>query len=215
MRSTAALILSRPRDYPIAVACAAMLSAAGVRARILVDPTEWPDGKPDGTMARRYAPLGRMVGNDCHEAILDAMLDLDAGTLIKCDCDVWLSSKIIRWLADAGDQARTLFGPDLRHHWGGVWSAERSQVAAMAKAAPTIPRCRCAESHLSICGLRATGGLEALPAVSIWAPGRPLTDAMTLPRKCPAPGRLECGLELFRQASAAASPRPGQASANP
>lgn len=211
----AVIILSRPRDFPIARECARMWENSGVRARILVDPAEWPEGKPDGTLARRYAPLGRMVGNDCHEAILDAMLDLDADVLAKTDCDTWLSPKIIRWLVGGGDVARTLFARDFKHYWGGVWAAERSQVAAMAKTAATIPRCHCAESHLAICGLRAHGGIEALPSVSIWAPGRPLTDAMTLPRKCPAPGRLECGLELFRQASAAASPRPGQASANP
>ena len=70
-------------------------------------------------------------------------------------------------------------------------------AAAVARVAPSIPRCQCAESHLSICGLRAHGGILSGPTVAVWVPGRPASPAMTLPRRCSFPGRLLCGLAMF------------------
>jgi len=195
--SAAALILSRPRDYPLALRCAATYAAAGVRPHILTDPSEWPDGVPQGTVTAPYAPRGLMLGNDCHEAILAALLSLDAPVLIKTDCDAALSPAVILWLASATDTARTLSSSAGRNVWGGVWSAPREQVEAVARVAPSIPRCQCAESHLSICGLRAHGGILSGPTVAVWVPGRPASPAMTLPRRCSFPGRLLCGLAMF------------------
>jgi hypothetical protein len=137
------------------------------------------------------------VGNACHEAILAVMLAHSApgDILLKTDCDTRLSPSLSGWFMACSNHAGTvLLGTQL---WGGLWAAPRAQVAAVAAVAPTIPRCRCPESHLAICGLRAHGGIKAIASVSVWLPGRPRAIATTLPRKCPPPGRLACGLALF------------------
>lgn len=197
---TRAFVLSRRRDFQIATACAEHLAAMGWSAAVVVDPSEWPEC-PRGAIQARYAPLGRMVGNDCHEAIIGSMLaNSDAGDVIlKADCDTRITADASEWLAGAAERARAImFGGRL---WGGLWAAPRARVAEMAERAPTIPRCRCPESHLAICGLKRFGGIEIHPSLTsaMWAPPSPWPDAavVTLPRRCPAPGRAECGTALF------------------
>jgi len=196
-----AFILARPRDYRMAAACADHLAATGWRAVIVVDPSEW-ETCPPGTVQAPYAPEGRMVGNACHEAILSAMIENSepGDVLLKTDCDTRIEPSASAWLSGAETSARTIMFGGLM--WGGLWAAPMSQVARVSAAAPAIPRCRCPESHLAICGLRRYGGIETHPelAVAAWSPSRPwpaAAGAVTLPRKCPAPGRAECGRLLF------------------
>ena len=196
-----AFILSRPRDYPMALLCHRHLALMGWHPSVLIDPAEWIEPQP-GALAAPYAPERRMVGNACHEAILNALVAHSApgDILLKTDCDTRLDPALSDWLMARSSHAGTvLLGSQL---WGGLWAAPRAQVAAVAAVAPTIPRCRCAESHLAICGLRKHGGITAYPdgQAMVWHHGTPWPDSaavLTLPRTCTTMSRADYGTALF------------------
>lgn len=186
----------------MALRCLLSLSVMGWESRIIVDPSEWPEGKPPGTIAANYAGTGRMHGNACHEAILGAMLDNsdDGDVVAKFDCDIRLSESASDWLSGASESGRGFrLGKNL---WGGLWAAQRRQVARLAQIAPTIQRCNCAESHLSICGLRANGGFDphADLVAETWRLGTGWPESagvLTLPRKCVTASRADYGNAMF------------------
>jgi hypothetical protein len=187
----------------MAIHCRDHLTALGWTAAILIDPTEW-ETPPQGTVAARYAPARRMVGNACHEAIIAAMAAMgsDGDILLKTDCDTRLSPALSAWLMDRAAGAGTvLLGKAL---WGGLWAAPWRQVAELGAIAPTIRRCRCPESHLAVCGLRAHGGIAAHPLpAAVWRCGTPWppgASALTLPRRCQSISRAVAGEELFAMA---------------
>ena len=196
-----AFVLSRPRDFPIAQACAERLAGFGWHAKVLVDPSEW-DAVPDGTISSPYAPLGRMVGIACHQGIMDGILSAsEPGDIVaKFDCDIRISRECSDWLKRAWDGARSLrLGSK---GWGGFWSAPWQQVARVRERSVSLKPCNCPESSLMGLGFHGVEGGHTyhpeLVAVK-WIPGssiKPNAGAWTLPANI-SMRRSVAGMELF------------------
>lgn len=200
-RSNIAAVLSRPRDFAMATACAESLRGMGWDARVMVDPSEW-DTPPPAAIKASYAPERRMVGNACFEAIIGGILANSEGSdvVAKFDCDIRLTAEASEWLLSASECARGIRQGN--RIWGGMWAAPRAQLAAMAERAPSIGRCRCPESNLSVAGFRHTGGFETHPTmtVAVWMPPREWpadAAALTLPRACRTMSRADAGSAMF------------------
>lgn len=149
---TRAFILSRPTDIEIARLCQQHMAAHGFEAQILIDSREWTD-PPGDAVSARYSTMGKgMYGNDCASGILDGIINhsLPGDRIIKCDCDVWLSTEAAAWLSERGPaRAMNVFHRRWMQ-WGGCWSADHEHVIKARAHADTLARCPCAESFLNL-----------------------------------------------------------------
>ena len=198
-----AIILCRPIDLPIAVACRQRMTDLGWAAKIMIDPSEW-EALPADVVHGSYGTKGRgMFGNDCAMAILDGMIANSAGSevVMKMDCDVWISEEASQWF-QTRDNGRAM---KVHYHktqvWGGCWSATRDQLLKARIAAESLQKCRCAESYLNLMALHYSGDLTTRnELVTQWTAGQDRGLVATLPitRR---ENRTEEGLALFDTAN--------------
>lgn len=189
-----AFIPSSHADYPIALLCAARCRALGWQAIILTTPREWACGPPPGAVESDYDRQGwGMFGNWCAFALLrtiDEFAPAGDSAVVKLDADVFVTDQGADWLAGCSTAGKArccrLAGhPTHRTAWGGLWSAPRGAIAAMADYARMARACRCPESQLCIAAASRTVGLEisATLTAQVWGACDHATDAaaLTLP----------------------------------